>query len=935
MGFNLPESKALEFDSRYATARNALTAQNWARAKDHFTALLANNPTDDKSNFMLAFLNLILLLEDPRVEALFEEMGISWDGSKVWSSLGVENFGELREDLNLSTIAALLNEAVLPSVSKAAEHLNRIQSNDFQIHLRSNYFGVQGSPYSLTADRIDAHMLHALVKATEALLRWTIQSHSLDLSWASIRGFVEWNHPTTLESVLRENPDFLAMTNSTPRSLAQAEFAHAISLYVNHAQWLRDPQRRFNRLFYLLEHELGDEAAFRSTLLDIYAALDGPARIEGVFGNKFPSMQKVDLRPAFSNLDFRDALLNHAVGNRFLLPSNFDETLGGLMPNAQLTELEIFMSEKNLLEQRPLNMGPTDLANFALEWHTSEQSRWWQTAHRRASAGKPLSPQSDSWLKTLVQGPALLTWTVSGPGWHPTGYLDFRVNSRTQWSDYIHGHAEQITRRLGAGEQALAWHYTPASGFDPVGGAAHVSDVNIEMRNHFSISTPASTTRTEIRGMTPDGSVLIGSLHEGDWTYPAYDPGDGHFRRLGSSTDAGEVFATASDVSVDGELIVGRTRTWNGYTVATVWDIKDHYNYPWEIQLEWYPSMAVGVGGHLNEVVVGRSWNGSRWEAVVWRRTGKDPWSWRQTESFAHPLVEAADWHESWLYSISADGRTAVGFSELDFFWMDGSEGEYQWRVNLVPLVWRNGHGFSELPFPPVPDNANGWNGARAYYISQNGNFIVGDFTATDESGIYNRSVIFWRYQRGIWQYQLIHAPDWLTYVGTTPLPRITEDGMRIYTTGSKVSDNDVEFSDIVWTRATGWQLADDAHRKWLESAGLEKSRSFKINPNASVIAVTNSQDINIHLLYAPHTGDKDATHTDGSGWMHSNWLQNYFPADEFLFTPIHGWLRVWPAPAGGFFLYHVPNTKWYWTHAQIFPWVYELGSNPRWQRWE
>lgn len=939
--FSIPVT-ALEFEPRLSSGRNALANGDYLAARNAFAAVVAEFPDFEKAHAALALAIILGNEQEPQSRSFIERWlpaGASLDPFDWYYDLPALDVEDLPPDGNLEEFAVFLRNVTLPNVDAALSHLSQVQSGDFRMILRSEYFGDSPGGELVIVDKTDIDLIRAALLAYSAVMRWGLLSNQIGISVEVLRQLVE-GEGTTLQQFLEDHPSIGSLQDVSERQRAGNDLRTAIEVYSASALQFRRPERRFENLFFLESWELEDEAEFRSVLLDIHAALNGPVTIAAL-SERAPVADRIDLRPLFGGLDLRAALPN-TRGDRFVVASLPDATFSGLLPLATTEDWTEFLARKRLLWIEPVPLQGDWPWLRQLAWTTSDYGSWWIDDSSKARSWG-IVRQEASWIETTLRGPGFLGFDWGMVGNRDYSSIDFVQNGvrretllKSPWDNLP---SEQFGRkqRVGPTSTSVRWEYfvDDWSGWSPADG--WLDKVEFDSQHAFPITPSADATRIEIRGMSADGTVLVGTVHKGSPTntHPVYEMGDGvlkQFDPFAISSLAHEWFATASDILPGGRRAVGRIRNWDGYPHPVVWNFADWVQ---EIRLPTNAvpavGMAVSIGGLRGEIIVGRIWSGDRWEAAIWRENRrKDRWEAWHLELPGSVLEFESD---AWLYSISGEGRVAVGWAER-ITEITNEEGEPMGAVaEAVPTFWTEETGLKQLPLPEFKGELKY---AQAEYISKNGGIISGSYWDRLADGESERGTVLWRADgKGGWIVEKLPVPDFVDSAGNSPLVRVTEDGQMVCTTGSYVDDNEERhFIQLIWTRAEGWQPARD----YLVGHGFigpeDTFDGVFMGPDGHTFAVmkNGAEDMPpaASIVHHPNPLAHGSTRIGGS-WHRQDWFGAFALFGQWIYHIDQGWHYFHPHPGSGHFFYHSSRDAWAWTSSDLYPWIYWFGEAPGW----
>lgn len=886
LAFAAPHVNALEFEPSLALARNALVMEDLPAARNAFALALQTNPQSEKALAGFAICDLILVFEEPDVKAFLDRWQFSTEGRdaynwNAWSSYedsGIDN--PLPPNASLHELATLLEDAILPKLQQTIAHLDQIQSPDFELYLRPEYFGDEPLDYDVTImDYTDVQLMRSGLLMLSSLLRISLLADNMDLPMAVLRELARYE-TTTLEETFSSFPDLGTLRDGGHRTAARVEFKEAIEGYVANAAELRLPERRAVNAFYIdNDWDLEKEAYLRSALLGLYAALEGPALV--TYNSGWESISEtIDLRPVFSpSLDWRP-FLPAFEENLIKQDSMPDPTLQGMLPDFARDDWSDVFASLNLLSVRALPLSPGFPSLPGRPWTTSSYAPWSLTNAREAQSGA-LVEGAKSWIETVVHGPAELLYDleIQADDWSTT-YLSLYIDGiiRREFPVWESGSWATYKQRIGPGPHEVRWEYQKAyeDDGDNTNDRARLTNVQVNGRSLFLTKEPDLSYRLEVRGSSQDGSLLVGTRLNETSSRPMVESGAGLVVNLpiNGYTDW---FITASDILPDGTGIVGRMGTWDGELVPALWSVEKPYSPYWKpatLPVSYGYGRATGIA---KDIIVGQAWNGAAgaWEAAAWVR---DPltkdWirDWRLQE-FGSFLPGYTD--GSWLYSVNDDGSIAAGWSD-NFT----SETEEWFRA---PTYW-TGEWLKPLP---VPD---GYREGEGQYCSGNGTFILGSLYPEIDSPNKPSTVIWRKRADDNWSVEVLPVPDTFDGLANAAIPRISDDGNIVTTTGAVVVDeNTTEFHQMVWQRGRGWLSAD----AFLASEGVDFSTytvdDLSINPDGSMATgvVTDSQGHAHTMVY----------YRNGVWTDHPLMGEVYRQTPEYLYSPGmgHVYVGLWP----------------------------------------
>lgn len=918
-----PSVSALEFDPGLAVGRNALLAGDLPAARSAFASAVAAEPGNEKALVALALTDLASLYDMPAVAAFLDRMSFPAEGRDPydWTSMPDLDVNRLSAGANLNEIRSVVRDGVLPALSGAVDHLSVVSSPGFSILFRPEYFGLPATGDVVEADLTDVMLVRAGLLAAGAALRLGVASNDLDVAVESLVDLID-GRGVTLETLLAGHPALGTLVDPQARELAGAYLDEAIRGYVNAAPELRRPERRHERLFYIESWQLAEEADFRATLLDILAVLEGPGRL-----NALPPtaafLSTADLRPLFGTLDFR-AYLPDVRGDYLVAESIADPTAQGLFPLATVEDWTHALGRGGFLWIEPVPMDPRWPWLPRLHWTTSSYGAWQWRSDGSARSG-PIARTQKSWIEAEVHGPGMLSFDWGLETSWPS-VLEFAAGPRAAAHARTFG-ASTVSPvvRLGGGLSEVRWlfHW----GGRPIAEEQHgwLSSVTFTPHRYFPVEAAAGATHIELRVISNDGGVVGGTHFEGDRSFAAIDFGRGELEKLpGVWFRPPEVVGNQSMVSAvsrDDRRLAGRVIDRDGVSLPVVWE-----SGLWGIsQPTVLPTpdgggnsgMAIGFGGGDSAVIVGRVRGAGGYEPAVWREV---PWggSW----SLERPGFLEGHTSDGWLYSVSRDGRTAVGWSERH----DVDAATEAPAIDVLPMVWTTDGGLSSLPLPA------GATGGRASYISPGGSVAVGEYlhSPTGESEIH--AVVLWHRDGSGWRAEAIPSPEEVPHMGTTPLPRVTDDGDLVLSIGARLSAaNDWEYFEMIWERGRGWTGA----REFLNRLGLDMLDNSVLLDRVIMSADGSHfagviHDANGHALGFVYAHPNPLVHFSarlGTERYRNPWMGNHAVIGEWTYEPVLGWQKYHPEISGGLFFRDVRLGRWGWTRADVFPWVHWIDS--------
>lgn len=336
-----PLARAQDASALVSAGRTHLAQGNLTNANASFAAAVATNPNDQTAHAFYAMTRLLVLPNDPEIGAFLDRLGISPTNRNAynWKTRAPSDTNGV--PLAPTGVSAhegveLARLRVLREIEAATTNLAKITNPGFTLTLRSNEtaLGV------LTLDYGDALMLRALAHLA-AYVGYTLTSWNYDVQLTALRAMLT-NETFSLERVLADNPALLAFSTTNDLERGRRAFQQVAELYPLASQFIRSRSTNVTRLFnYDPEMEM-QEQAFRQTLAEVNASLNGPVVLT------LDTNLVAHLGRQFANPIPARALLPRFYGNAAIAGTLPDATLGGLVQGVPAPELERMLADAGL-----------------------------------------------------------------------------------------------------------------------------------------------------------------------------------------------------------------------------------------------------------------------------------------------------------------------------------------------------------------------------------------------------------------------------------------------------------------------------------------------------------------------------------------------------------------------------------------------------------
>ncbi|HWD19738.1 MAG TPA: choice-of-anchor tandem repeat GloVer-containing protein [Verrucomicrobiae bacterium] len=323
-------SAQASFSSSLAAGESALAATNFTVATTSFAAACALKPNDAEANTLCAFSRLGGIPAQAGAATFLNSIGVSPSGRNIfdWTA----KLPKKGPTGNVTALTTALHGTAIPTLAAAEANLAQITDSSALINLTS----AETHLSDVTLDWGDIQMSRAILSGWRAFL-YEVGSLNLNASISDITTII--NHGGTLESILQKYPK--AFTFATPADLAasRAAFTNAIACYINASDFIRARSPGVRRLFNLGANEMAEESQFRTVLLNLRAALNGPVLLTT------DSRYTINLQPFFDGSHSPRTYLPAFDGDEFIWGSA-DATLGGVIQGLTQDNIGLAIAKK-------------------------------------------------------------------------------------------------------------------------------------------------------------------------------------------------------------------------------------------------------------------------------------------------------------------------------------------------------------------------------------------------------------------------------------------------------------------------------------------------------------------------------------------------------------------------------------------------------------
>lgn len=261
-------------DNLVAAGRAALARQtktDLSAAVTAFAGALAASPTHAEANALHGVSRLFNFVHSAAANQFLDRLQVAAAKRDLydWTAEPTTMGGRLQapRGVDASEAAAFLHGQLLPELRGAVANLSQAGMADFTLSLSR----AETTLAPVTVDAGDLHVIRAGLRFIEYIFR-TTRSWNLSVQLAAIQALAE-DPRTTLEAIARDYPDLLTFSDASQAEAARLALEGAVDDYIQAAGLILSRPTGARRLFNLESDNLGDEARFRQSVVDLKAAL--------------------------------------------------------------------------------------------------------------------------------------------------------------------------------------------------------------------------------------------------------------------------------------------------------------------------------------------------------------------------------------------------------------------------------------------------------------------------------------------------------------------------------------------------------------------------------------------------------------------------------------------------------------------------------------
>lgn len=339
---------------KIAAGRAALVAHDLPTAQMRFQEARLLAPSDQTAAALLGITQVFAVSGQGATNAFLDGAGVASTGRNIyqWTADPARDASGgvvLPSNYNLTTAASYWQTTLLPTLVAARGNLAAVTSTNFSLVLQPEETSL---PNAVTIDYGDVLMMRACLSAAEFSFNF-LSGQNLDLNLANAVALANGDL-LTFQRLLRDNPNFLALGDTSRRSAAKAAFLELASVYRQASEFIRGRPSGVDRMFMLDPTDLTAEAEFRDNLTLGERSLTRPISPEPGRGSVFTG-------PMFGSTWAMRDRVPALTADGFDFESITDTSLGGVAAGLTREDIAGFFSPPELGWQM-VNPLPTGVA---------------------------------------------------------------------------------------------------------------------------------------------------------------------------------------------------------------------------------------------------------------------------------------------------------------------------------------------------------------------------------------------------------------------------------------------------------------------------------------------------------------------------------------------------------------------------------------------